>query len=220
VLRLGHRSRPVECDRVVFALPFTMLREVDLDGCRLSLRKRRCIDQLGMGTNAKVVLQFAERPQSYGNWNGLLDSDHPYFGTWESSAGQPGTAGLITAYFGGRSGGADLPADVVHGRASDRLAGDVIRWIARGGRADLPGLRAGFLGRARVDHWSEDRWTRGSYAAYLPGQYTRFAGFVGVPEGPVHFAGEHTSPLSNQGYLEGAVRSGRRAAAEILGRAR
>jgi monoamine oxidase len=215
-LRLGHRSRPVECDRVVFAMPFTTLREVDLDGCGLSGRKMRCIAELGMGTNAKVILQLAERPQAYGRWNGLLDSDRPYFGTWESSAGQGGTAGLVTAYFGGRSGDEGLPRRIAHGRAPDGLADDVLRWISRGGRTDLPGLRRGYLGRAWVDHWSEDRWARGSYAAFLPGQYTRYAGFVGRPEGPVHFAGEHTSPLTNQGYLEGAVRSGRRAAAEIL----
>jgi monoamine oxidase len=35
-----------------------------------------------------------------------------------------------------------------------------------------------------------------------------------VPEGTVHFAGEHTS-LNFQGYMEGAVRSGRCAAREI-----
>jgi monoamine oxidase len=35
-----------------------------------------------------------------------------------------------------------------------------------------------------------------------------------VPEGAIDFAGEHTS-LNFQGYMEGAVRSGRRAAREI-----
>jgi monoamine oxidase len=35
-----------------------------------------------------------------------------------------------------------------------------------------------------------------------------------VPEGTIHFGGEHTS-LNFQGHIEGAVRSGRRAAREI-----
>jgi monoamine oxidase len=64
-----------------------------------------------------------------------------------------------------------------------------------------------------------DPWTLGSYAAILPGQYTRFVGFVGKPEGNLHLAGEHTAPLADQGYLDGAVRTGRRAAREILRRA-
>jgi monoamine oxidase len=36
-------------------------------------------------------------------------------------------------------------------------------------------------------------------------------------EGRIHFAGEHTS-LQDQGFLEGAVASGERAAHQILGR--
>ena len=87
--------------------------------------------------------------------------------------------------------------------------------LDRDGATELPGLVDGFNGRAWVDHWTSDPWTRGSYAAYLPGQYTRYYGFVGLPEGRVHFGGEHTA-TSNQGYLEGAVRSGQRCAQEII----
>jgi len=36
-----------------------------------------------------------------------------------------------------------------------------------------------------------------------------------VPEGPIHFAGEHTS-YDFQGFMEGGARSGQRAAREIL----
>jgi monoamine oxidase len=56
---------------------------------------------------------------------------------------------------------------------------------------------------------------RGSYAAFLPGQYTRYYGYVGKAEGPVHFAGEHTA-TANQGFLEGAIETGERAADEVL----
>ena len=47
------------------------------------------------------------------------------------------------------------------------------------------------------------------------GQYTRFAGYESVRQGPVHFAGEHCS-LEFQGYMEGAAREGARAALEIV----
>jgi monoamine oxidase len=78
----------------------------------------------------------------------------------------------------------------------------------------LPGGAAHWNGRAWLDHWAAHPWTHGSYAYRGPGHYTRFAGYEGVPEGTIHFAGEHTS-LNFQGYMEGAVRSGRRAAREI-----
>ena len=43
----------------------------------------------------------------------------------------------------------------------------------------------------------------------------RRAGYAGTPEPPFHFAGEHTSVW--QGYMNGAVESGERAAGEIIG---
>jgi monoamine oxidase len=47
------------------------------------------------------------------------------------------------------------------------------------------------------------------------GQYTRFAGVEREPEGNIHFAGELTS-VDFQGYLNGAVETGQRAAQELL----
>ena len=45
----------------MYALPFTKLREVDLDGAELSADKRTVIDELGYGTNAKLMMQFSDR---------------------------------------------------------------------------------------------------------------------------------------------------------------
>ena len=79
----------------------------------------------------------------------------------------------------------------------------------------LPGLPPGSPGAPSPTAGSPTRGSRGSYAAFLPGQYTRYYGYVGKPEGAIHFAGEHTA-TTNQGYLEGAVESGERCAREIL----
>ena len=87
--------------------------------------------------------------------------------------------------------------------------------LGQRGRMRIAGIAAGFNGRAWTDRWVADPWARGSYAAFLPGQYTRYYGYVGRPEGAIHFAGEHTA-TDNQGYLEGAVESGERCAEEVL----
>lgn len=79
----------------------------------------------------------------------------------------------------------------------------------------LPGLASRWNGKAVLDYWPGYPWTRGSYAYWKAGQYTRFAGIEGEREGNCHFAGEHTS-LDSQGYLNGAVESGGRVASEIL----
>ena len=47
------------------------------------------------------------------------------------------------------------------------------------------------------------------------GQYTSIAGIERVQQGNIHFAGEHTD-FEQQGFLDGAVQSGNRAADEIL----
>ncbi|MFN8151489.1 MAG: NAD(P)/FAD-dependent oxidoreductase [Solirubrobacterales bacterium] len=198
-------------DRVVLALPFTRLRQVDLERSGLSAKKRACIDELGMGTNAKVIVQTERRPIDYGGWNGYMTSDDPFFQSWESSLGQPGRAGLMTCYLGGVSGGADLAASEPHAVASAELASSTLADFERAG---LQPIASEQLGDAWCDHWSVDPFTLGSYAAFLPGQYTRYYGFAGIPEGGIHFAGEHTE-TTFQGYLEGAVRSGERAAAEV-----
>jgi len=78
----------------------------------------------------------------------------------------------------------------------------------------VPGLATGWNGDAWLDNWASDPWTHGSYAAFEPGQYTRWWGFVGRPEGRLLFGGEHTE-LAAQGFLEGAVRSGERCAREV-----
>lgn len=61
----------------------------------------------------------------------------------------------------------------------------------------------------------EYKWTRGCNSYWKVGQYTKFAGIEGEGEGNCHFAGEHTS-IDFQGYMNGAVESGQRAAKEIL----
>ena len=77
------------------------------------------------------------------------------------------------------------------------------------------GLAALYNGKVQLDYWPGERWARGSYSYWAVGQDTRFAGCEGQREGRCHFAGEHTS-IDSQGYLNGAVETGKRAAQEIL----
>ncbi len=209
-LRFDGISDDVIADRVVVAIPYTTLREVDLSHAGFRKLKRRCIAELGMGTNAKVILQFRERPERFGDWNGELVTDQPFLDTWQSSLGQPGRAGLITVYSGGRVG-AGYPGHPPHGPAPPAVVRETLAGLDR----VVPGISSHFNGRAWLDNWSADPWTHGSYAAFLPGQYTEFYGVIKSPEGGVHFAGEHTSD-AYQGFLEGAVASGERCAREIL----
>jgi len=194
-------------DVVVLCLPFTALRRVDLDAAGLGARKRRCIEELGMGTNAKLLIQFRRHLGHYDDFNGEFYDEQ--VDTWDSSIDEPGRPGLLTVYSGGSYGAAQRGL-APHGPAPRARVDAALRKVSRA----VPGLAAGFDGDAWLDHWASDPWTHGSYAAFEPGQYTRWWGFVGRPEGGVLFGGEHTA-LAAQGYLDGAVASGERCAAEV-----
>ena len=79
----------------------------------------------------------------------------------------------------------------------------------------LPGLSAKWNGHATIDYWAGNPWTNGSYSYWKVGQYTTFSGYEQVQERNIHFAGEHTS-IDFQGYLNGAVETGQRAAGEVI----
>lgn len=64
--------------------------------------------------------------------------------------------------------------------------------------------------------WTSEEWTRGCYGAYFgPGVWTEFGPALRQPIGRLHWAGAETA-IQWAGYMDGAVSSGERAAAEIL----
>ena len=63
--------------------------------------------------------------------------------------------------------------------------------------------------------WSAEEWTRGCYGGRLtPGAWTQFGPAMREPVGRLHWAGTETATIWN-GYMDGAVRSGERAAEEV-----
>jgi len=67
---------------------------------------------------------------------------------------------------------------------------------------------------AVLSTWSDDPWARGAYST-LPSD--EIAAALAEPVGPLAFAGEHTAG-EFAGLMEGALRSGRRAAHGLLRR--
>jgi monoamine oxidase len=64
--------------------------------------------------------------------------------------------------------------------------------------------------------WAEEEWTRGCYGCHLPpGAWTAYGTALLEPVGRIHWAGAETATVWN-GYMDGAVSSGERAAGEVL----
>lgn len=202
----GSATKTVIADKVVLALPFSILRSsVDLSKAGFEPLKLVAISEQGMGTNSKLHVQFSSRFWRPQGLNGETFSDTGYQNTWEVSRAQAGQSGILVNYTGGTIGasfGSGTPAS----RAA-RFLGQI--------EPVLPGATKAWNGKAAIDFWPGYRWTKGSYSYWKVGQYQRFAGMEARRQGNCLFAGEHTS-IDFQGYLNGAVDTGQRAAAEIL----
>jgi len=198
--RRGAPTVEVDADFVILTVPFTILRELELQ-VDLPPVKRRAIRELGYGTNSKLILGFQERVWRKAGSSGELFTDLPWQSGWDSSRGRPGKAGTYTVFPGGRAG-----VEVGEGLAQEQ-AEKVLPELER----IFPGARAAATGRVARWHWPSDPFVRGSYACWKVGQYTSIAGAEFEPVGRLLFAGEHTS-LEYQGYMNGAAETGRRAA--------
>jgi monoamine oxidase len=195
---------PVTADRVILAIPFTILREVDLSNADFEPLKLTAINELGMGTNSKLHVGFETRFWRELGSNGETYADTGYQNTWEVSRGQSGRTGLLVDYTGGNIGASFTGTAADH--ASVFL--DQIKPL-------LPEAEAQWNHQATLDYWPGYEWTKGSYSYWRVGQYTAFAGMERAEQNGCHFAGEHTS-IDFQGYLQGGVETGQRAAGEII----
>ncbi len=202
----GRRTFDVIADKLVLALPFSILNtSVDLTRAGFGDLKMTAIRELAMGANSKLNVQFSRRHWNALGNNGDTFADTGYQATWEVTRGQAGTAGILVDYTGG-----DIANTFGRGTAASRAA----QFLAQA-EPVLPGLGAAWNGRATIDFWPGNAFSRGSYSYWQVGQYTRFAGIEGAQDGNAHFCGEHTS-IDAQGYLEGAVETGERAAGEVI----
>ncbi|MBX3157200.1 MAG: FAD-dependent oxidoreductase [Deltaproteobacteria bacterium] len=195
-------------NHVVYALPFTKLREVDLSASALSAEKTTIIRELGYGTNAKLMMLFTtpkwqDAPLS--SSGGVITDTGELQSTWATSRGQAGTTGILTNFVGGDRG-------VAIGEGTpESQAQTALPWIDE----VFPGVAASYVADSAIrQHWPSFEFTKGSYASYRKGQWA-FFGLEGKREGNQHFCGEHCSE-DFQGYMEGGADTGALVAAEIL----
>ena len=208
----GHKVTDVTADRVILALPFTTLRDCDLSRSGFSAVKLQTIAQQGLGANAKIHVQFNSRPWVAQGAGGVAYTNVAGFQcAWDDTVNQATTKGVLCEFTGG--------SQVINGwngaAFGSAPANQVSAFLSQL-EPIFPGATAAYSGKAYRDLWLMNPWTKGAYTCQKPGQYTTIFGNGAVPEGNVHFAGEHTS-VNFFGYLNGAVESGERAAKEIAG---
>ena len=210
--KVGNKVSDVTADRVVLALPFSTLRDADLTQSGFSSVTLRAIRELDLGANAKIHVGVSRRPWVEQGFGGAAYTNLSGFQCgWDDSVNFPLPAGAFVFFPGGRQV-SDGWSGATHGTAP---AAQVSAYLAQL-EPMFPGVTAAYTGKAFRDFWWSNPWSKGAYTCPMPGQYTTLFGAGAVPEGNVHFAGEHTS-LLYFGYLNGAVETGERAARAVAG---
>jgi monoamine oxidase len=190
----------IVADYLVCALPATTMRAIDWD-IPWPDAQRDAFAHLRYGPATRLLVQFdrcfwrrAGRPRAFG-------SDQPTGAVWDGNEQQSGPPGILSFLAGGSASRALQEMFAAGG------VDDVTRQIAWMGGPARP-----IASRSIV--WEDDVWAGGGYAFFDPGFAPVWRDWLARPAGRVVFAGEHTS-VRWQGYMNGAVESGQRAAHEV-----
>lgn len=157
------------------------------------------------GIGGKISVQFQRRIwHDYGR-NGHVLSDRAWGHLWETTDDQSGDAGVLTALLSSHDGTAmvSLP------EGPEQLVREIERLF--------PGAK-GLAGERVQTDWTNDPYSLGCYTCYGPGQWNNAQPGLHTNHDRLWLAGEHAGGFS--GFMEGALRSGARVAADVLRRSR
>ena len=185
---------------VVVALPLAVVR--DPAALRLTLPdwKRAALDRVLQGHATKLHLPLRSQPGTSASM-----SVRGRYWTWTARDHTGDVPAVLNAFMGSETAIA----------ASGVLA-DASSWIAAV-TGIRPDLHIDPAAQPTVTAWAADPLARGAYAARPPGASADDSRLLEAPVGDLHFAGEYADPQFT-GTMEGAIRSGERAASRLLDR--
>jgi monoamine oxidase len=191
----------LQTDYLVFAMPATLVRRIPMTPT-LPVKQHEALNRLAYGNVTKTSLQFSERfwrapgrPRAFG-------TPLPIGAAWEANEEQRGRPGILTLLAGG--GASRQTQDIVSHEGVQGLVKQ-LDWL---------GWKDATLLASKQMSWEAEPWSRGGYAVFDAGFDPALREWLARPCERLFFAGEHTS-IASQGYMNGAVESGRRAATEI-----
>ena len=89
---------------VVTTIPLTVMRKLDLRNLDLSALQRGTMQNLGYGTNSKMMVGLSARPWMEHNVTAYTFTDLPFQCCWDTSRGQGGEHAILTNFTGGWQG--------------------------------------------------------------------------------------------------------------------
>jgi len=204
-VRISVRNRrahsQIACDYAVLTLPATLVRRIPITPA-LPAQQHDAIATLKYGRATKTLLQFSKRFWRVPGRARAFGSALPFGALWDGNEEQGGRGGILSLLAGG--GASDATQAIVARQGPAGLV-DALEWL---------GSKNAQLTASRQIVWEHDPFSRGGYAFFDPAFDPSLRAWLARPSGRLFFAGEHTS-VKWQGYMNGAVESGRRAAAEV-----
>ncbi len=188
-------------DRVVVAVPPLLAQRIEF---RPALRTPRATAATGRGCAVKVQMGYPApiwRERGLSGWS--VSTAGPLLSTVDDSPPDE-SAGILTGFVTGAAASAFSGLTAAEQR--DAALAHTRRLFP-----ELPPPT-----RFAVTDWLAEKYSEGCYAALFgPGDWLRLGPTLTTPHGRVHWAGTETS-LEFFGLMEGAIRSGRRVAAELI----
>jgi monoamine oxidase len=195
----------VQCRRVVLCLPPPLAREISYTPA-LPDARARLLAGLEMGACVKFHAIY-ERPfwRARGLSGQAMASTGAIGLTYDNSPDGGTNRGVLVGFAVGDAG-----RDLGQLQPADRER-EILSSLNR-----LFGPESTEAEAIVVKDWGAEEWTRGGYAAHFPvGGWTSYGAAFREPCGRIHWAGTETASEWH-GYMEGAIRSGDRAAREML----
>lgn len=192
----------LDSDFAILAIPLTTARLIDFNSS-LPVAHQKLMNELSYGAVTKVLVEYRKRFWNERGWNGRLTTDGPIVMTWHATSHFEHERGILTAYTGGGPG-----ARLSELSDEERIAAAVAEV-----EKHFPGS-SDLIEHTATIAWRNEPYTRASYMALAPGDVMKHWQTLFEPAGRLFFAGEHATAI--QGFMEGAVESGQRAAAMIM----
>lgn len=192
-----------QAKNVIIAVPPTLVPKIAFDPT-LPQPKAAFHNRLSMGSAIKFWVAYDRPFWRDQGFNGFILTDDsastPVFDA--SPAGQD--KGLLSGFFDGNHA-------LDHGDMTMEERGKIV--------IDMLADHFGSQARTPLEYldndWTAETWSGGCYGAYLaPGMLATYGEWGRKPIGALHWAGTETSPRWT-GYIDGAIRSGERAAIEV-----
>ncbi len=194
----------VRARRAILAIPPTLAGRIAYDP-PLPARRDQLTQRMPQGTVVKTMAVY-ETPfwREQGLSGQAIAEAGPCRVVFDNSP-PDGSPGVLLGFLEGR-----LARELGARPAAER------REAILTGHARLFGERAARPERFLERVWAEEEWTRGCYGCLMTtGGWTEYGQALRAPVGSLHWAGAETATVWN-GYMDGAVQSGERAAAEVL----